>query len=97
MYTTSFTYHILVPIVYWGLLSGSWDNGQATVTKRWMNYSQHGLDFVAMFIEFSLNRVVFAWGHLVFAYIPLVVYIFFTWIFQPAFPNDGPQKEYVLQ
>lgn len=66
LYTINFSMHILVPVVYWGLLGRSFDFQTAPAVKSWSNVSQHGMDYVLMMIEFFCNRIVFTWGHINF-------------------------------
>lgn len=85
MYTTSYCFHVIVPVVYWALLATS----QAQPLKQWLNFSQHGLDFVVIFIEFFLNRIIFSWGHLLIAYVVLIIYIGWGVLAGAIWPASG--------
>ncbi|TPX70363.1 hypothetical protein SpCBS45565_g01843 [Spizellomyces sp. 'palustris'] len=56
LYVLPATFHWIVPIVYWALLSGSLIRTGKAI-DWWTNVNVHALDFVFIMVEFYLNRV----------------------------------------
>ena len=80
MYTSLFSIHMLVPLVYWTLLGTNWLWSEHTELTRWLNISRHGLDLFVIVVEFFLNRIVYVWGHLVVTCLLVLIYVFWSWI-----------------
>jgi len=76
-YETLVSYHVVVPIVFWGLLSSGL---VLTRFNVWLNVSVHGLDFVFMAVEMILNKVPVAAGHIIFFLAILILYMFYCWM-----------------
>ncbi|KAI9005933.1 hypothetical protein BC832DRAFT_459418 [Gaertneriomyces semiglobifer] len=56
IYLMPATFHWIVPIVYWALLSKKLIE-QGGAMNYWVNVNVHAVDLVLVFIEFYLNRV----------------------------------------
>ncbi|KAG0307398.1 hypothetical protein BGZ98_000363 [Dissophora globulifera] len=67
LYHTVCTFHIIVPVIYWGYLAYSGDAHMMAVDLNtaalWRNFSFHGGDLVVVFIEISLNNLPFIPSH----------------------------------
>lgn len=90
LYTFSFTFHIIVPLIYWTLLGSGYSFADDDPLGRWKQLSVHALDFAVILIEFFCNKFVYCWGHLLIMTVMMICYIFYTWIFAAAFPTGGP-------
>ena len=95
LYTTSFAFHMLVPLVYWSsqakqpdLFLPNFDN--------FLNLSRHGLDFLVMCIEFLCNKVLVQWGHLVISYVILLLYLLFAWFGAYLYPDEGYEERFLF-
>ena len=91
-YTSSFTIHVIVPLVYWLLLSSTWKWDEKDDKERWTNITVHGLDLFVILVEFFMNRVVYVWGHLAVTTTIFLLYIPYSWIFAACYPTSGPSQ-----
>lgn len=76
-YETLVSFHIVVPIVFWGLLSSGIVKSNFNL---WLNASQHGLDFVFMATDMILNKIPVAAGHSIFYLGIIILYMFYCWM-----------------
>jgi hypothetical protein len=88
------TYHLVIVIVYWVLLSRPFLSNPPPSAGIYTNVSMHGLDVVFMWIEMVSNRHDFVLGNLIYgtlrlqssithcltAICILILYMFYTWI-----------------
>ncbi|KAK3836295.1 MAG: hypothetical protein J3R72DRAFT_203094 [Linnemannia gamsii] len=67
LYHTICTFHVIIPILYWGYLSYSGEARMMAVDiqlePKWRNYSFHGGDLILMLIEISINAMPFIPSH----------------------------------
>lgn len=95
LYTLTCTYHMLVPIVYWGLLSGSWSWYQSSVFDRWLNLSVHGFDAVVILFEFLFcNSIVYYWGHVVIMIVVIMLYLILAFLAPVLWAYTGRSYPY---
>ncbi|KAI3631291.1 hypothetical protein MIR68_010781 [Amoeboaphelidium protococcarum] len=80
-YSITFTYHLVVPIVYWALLSKAFNWSTSTDEERWLSVSVHGFDFLLVFLDFMLcNSIVYYWGQVVFMVFFLILYLIYSFL-----------------
>jgi hypothetical protein len=72
------TFHVIVPIVYWGFLSSAWDS--KSPFSKWTEVSFHGLDAGLSFIEFIFTRMFLFWSHIGVFLVVLLFYMVMTWV-----------------
>ncbi|KAF9385992.1 hypothetical protein CPC16_007771 [Podila verticillata] len=77
LYSTVICFHIVVPIVFWTLLS---DGPIPTALGRWRNYSVHLLDGVLAISELVLNRHFLQPIHSLFVAGVMLFYMFLTFV-----------------
>ncbi|KAF9414545.1 hypothetical protein BGZ94_000357 [Podila epigama] len=103
LYHTICTFHVIVPLLYWGYISYSGEAKMMAVdletNSLWRNYSFHGGDLVLMMIEIAINRMPFVPTHVVvvfgvcFLYLAeahLVHYVDGFWIYPFLDTSGGP-------
>ncbi|KAI9138826.1 hypothetical protein BKA69DRAFT_1089491 [Paraphysoderma sedebokerense] len=76
LYSTSFPYHLLVPLVYWVLLA----EAQPTPLRTFVNFARHGLDFVVIFIYFATSSLSMTWPMMIPTITLAIFYMFYVWI-----------------
>ncbi len=74
------TYHIVVPVVYWALLSSNFLSSSHDSQDYFRAISVHGLDFVLIYIDFALNKIPIFAKHVIFVIGIMLLYVFYTWI-----------------
>ncbi|KAF9949883.1 hypothetical protein BGZ72_008354 [Mortierella alpina] len=79
LYHTICTFHIIVPLMYWGYLSYE---GEAKVMaveisseSLWRNYSFHGGDLIVVMIEIVINTMPFIPTHLAIVFAICLLYL----------------------
>ncbi|KAG0326990.1 hypothetical protein BG000_001170, partial [Podila horticola] len=77
LYSTVITFHIVVPIVFWTLLS---TGTPTTALGRWHNYSVHLLDGVLAISELVFNRHFLQPIHSLFVAGVMLFYMFLTFV-----------------
>ncbi|KAF9438301.1 hypothetical protein BGZ76_008779 [Entomortierella beljakovae] len=79
LYHTVCTFHVIVPILYWGYLGYSGDAKDMAFgipqNARWRNYSFHGGDLVLVLMEFAVNTMPFIPSHIIIVYIICLLYL----------------------
>ncbi|KAG0328013.1 hypothetical protein BG004_002633 [Podila humilis] len=78
LYSTVITFHIVVPIVFWTLLTGGVN--PVTAAGRWTNYSVHLLDGILALSELIFNRHFLQPIHSFFVAGVMVFYMFLTFV-----------------
>lgn len=79
------SYCLLVPIVFWALLSGPLIHDYHAYFSEtwWENVSVHALDFVFMFVDLMLSRTRLFWPFISFVLGYLLLYVFLAWAYVP--------------
>ncbi|KAJ1980151.1 hypothetical protein H4R34_002560 [Dimargaris verticillata] len=80
LYETVVTFHILVPVVYWALLSSQLRTD--TSLELYSSIAPHAIDFVVMAVELIFNRQILEVSHVVIPVIILALYLalaFLVW------------------
>ncbi|KAF9358847.1 hypothetical protein BGX26_000773 [Mortierella sp. AD094] len=79
LYHTICTFHVIVPLLYWGYLAYAGDaRGMALGIPRdalWRNYSFHGGDLILVLVEFSINTMPFIPSHILIVYLICLLYL----------------------
>ncbi|KAI8908653.1 hypothetical protein DFJ77DRAFT_472819 [Powellomyces hirtus] len=79
LYVMTATFHWIVPIVFWSLLSGNLvENG--TAYTYWTNVNVHAMDLVLILMELYLNRIPMfysQWPSVIVAGVAFLAYAFF--------------------
>ncbi|KAF9905057.1 hypothetical protein EC991_002066 [Linnemannia zychae] len=79
LYHTVCTFHVIVPILYWGYLSVSGEAHMMAVDistePKWRNYSFHGGDLILVLIEFSINAMPFIPSHIIIVFFICLLYL----------------------
>ncbi|KAG0003334.1 hypothetical protein BGZ80_005813 [Entomortierella chlamydospora] len=79
LYHTVCTFHVIVPLIYWGYEAYSGDaRGMALSippNALWRNYSLHGGDLILVLIEFSINAMPFIPSHILIVYLVCLLYL----------------------
>ncbi|KAF9412086.1 hypothetical protein BGZ94_001147 [Podila epigama] len=97
LYSTIITYHIIVPVVFWTLLS---TGNPTTAISRWQNYSVHLLDGVLAISELIFNRHFLQPIHSLIIAGIMLFYMFLTfivhktegtWVYPFLDWNQGPK------
>ncbi|KAF9091499.1 hypothetical protein BGX29_010905 [Mortierella sp. GBA35] len=78
MYQTLAVYHMIVPLVYWSLLTA--DQKEREGLYAWASVSQHTTDGVLMVIEMVSTRILMEIRHVIFAILFLVLYLLMSWV-----------------
>lgn len=79
LYTSSFTFHMLVPSIYWALLFDPQRNRD--FIDWWTNISTHCLPICFMLIDFTINnRYTVVFAELVPILISMVGYMLWAWL-----------------
>lgn len=73
-------FHIVVPIVYWALLSSSFLASNPDPTQWWTDVSLHGIEFALIYVDMIFNKLqVFVTSPIIVAAL-ILSYMFLTWI-----------------
>ncbi|KAF9105590.1 hypothetical protein BGX29_011890 [Mortierella sp. GBA35] len=68
LYHTICTFHVIVPILYWGFQTVTGEAKMMAVDlskdSLWRNFSFHGLDLGFVLVEFSINSMPFIFTHI---------------------------------
>lgn len=80
VYELEMTFHVLVPAIYWLLLSADAPNPHTDPVGFWINCSVHGFEFIFMVVEVALNRNLFMPSHVVFMFIAAWAYCGYAWV-----------------
>ncbi|KAF9984179.1 hypothetical protein BGZ75_004256 [Mortierella antarctica] len=79
LYHTICTFHIIVPLMYWGYLSYEGDARVMAVEisseSLWRNYSFHGGDLIVVLIEIAINTMPFIPSHLTIVFTICLLYL----------------------
>ncbi|KAF9562830.1 hypothetical protein EC968_005091 [Mortierella alpina] len=79
LYHTICTFHIIVPLMYWGYLSYEGDARVMAVEisseSLWRNYSFHGGDLIVVLIEIAINTMPFIPTHLTIVFAICLLYL----------------------
>ncbi|KAG0232508.1 hypothetical protein BGW42_008128 [Actinomortierella wolfii] len=79
LYHTICTFHVIVPVLYWGYnsISGEAKMMAVDLNKQslWRNYSFHGLDLVLVLIEVAINSMPFVPSHLIPVILVALLYL----------------------
>ncbi|KAF9924647.1 hypothetical protein FBU30_005416 [Linnemannia zychae] len=79
LYHTICTFHVIVPLLYWGYLSVSGEAHMMAVEistdSLWRNYSFHGGDLILVLIEFSINAMPFIYSYIVVVFFICLLYL----------------------
>jgi hypothetical protein len=86
-YCTSFSSALVVTILFWPIINPYLP--PRGPLQEFLNVSQHACNLGFIFLDFTLNNMVFIWGHLVPFSIYAAVYLCFALIL-PIFYNRGP-------
>ncbi|KAF9937244.1 hypothetical protein BGZ65_001663 [Modicella reniformis] len=79
LYHTICTFHIILPLLYWGYLA--YEGGARTMAVEmsaealWRNYSFHGGDLIVVLIEIVINTMPFIPSHIFIVYLVSLLYL----------------------
>ncbi|KAG0242046.1 hypothetical protein BGX31_000671 [Mortierella sp. GBA43] len=79
LYHTICTFHVIVPLLFWGYLAYQGDAkmyaSEIGPDALWRNYSFHGGDLIVVMIEIVINTMPFIPSHVVFVYVVCLLYL----------------------
>ncbi|CAO3564261.1 unnamed protein product [Mortierella alpina] len=79
LYHTICTFHIIVPLMYWGYLSYEGDARvmavEISAESLWRNYSFHGGDLIVVMFEIAINTMPFIPTHLTIVFTVCLLYL----------------------
>ncbi|KAG0205480.1 hypothetical protein BGX28_002963 [Mortierella sp. GBA30] len=79
LYHTICTFHIIVPLLYWGYLSYEGDARSMAIEMSseslWRNYSFHGGDLIVVLIEIAINTMPFILTHFLIVFSVCLLYL----------------------
>ncbi|KAF8936486.1 hypothetical protein BGZ47_009472 [Haplosporangium gracile] len=79
LYHTICTFHVIVPLLFWGYLSfqgEAWSMAvEMSVNSLWRNYSFHGGDFVLIVLEISINSMPFIPSYIFIVFFICLLYL----------------------
>ncbi len=80
LYECMTTYHLVVPLVFWVLLSRPLIQSGSPL-RWWTSFSLHALDLVFVYAEVFLNRARMSmrWTHCAAVLGVVVLYVFWAW------------------
>ncbi|KAF9976920.1 hypothetical protein BGZ73_007537 [Actinomortierella ambigua] len=84
LYSTIITFHFVVPIVFWTMLSMGMN--KMTTLEKWQNVSVHAVDGVIAVSELIFNRNFLVPRHSLFVAIVMLFYMFLTFV---VYASDG--------
>ncbi|KAG0057698.1 hypothetical protein BGZ83_005637 [Gryganskiella cystojenkinii] len=79
LYHTICTFHVIVPILFWGYLGLEGDAKETAVGMKpdglWRNYSFHGGDLIVLMIEVIINTMSFVPSHVAIVFVICLLYL----------------------
>lgn len=79
LYHTICTFHVIVPLLFWGYLSVQGEARtmaiEMSVDSLWRNYSFHGGDLILVLLEISINSMPFIPSHIVIVFSICLLYL----------------------
>ncbi|KAF9148679.1 hypothetical protein BG015_009564 [Linnemannia schmuckeri] len=79
LYHTICTFHVIVPLLFWGYLSVQGEARtmavEMSVNSLWRNYSFHGGDLILVLLEISINSMPFIPSHIVIVFFICLLYL----------------------
>jgi hypothetical protein len=78
LYEAIVTFHIVVPLVFWALLAKDVMKNDSSPFHWWKEVTVHGLDFVIVYLEVFLGRMIMCWSRMYFVILLVLAYLLYA-------------------